>query len=336
VTVAKKAIDQTRSGLTVGYAGLGLYGDAPGSPRRQVHDGDTITVRAASVDPEDITGNFGVRFLGVDAPEISFPLPGESGFTALSDARWAEFLGDPFADHHGRFDPPLRSGLIEYLESRVGEGAAENHRKHAEAAEDALEEEVAKDLEALDKTPEAFRFFLVFAYEVMDRYGRFLCYINRLQPNPNEPEPRPRSYNERLLAAGMVNPYFIWPNVDPFRTAGSLVEAVVPPGGAAALASGHNALSEARASVRDARDELTGVFDGEDPLRLQPFEVRFLSRREPPNRWVIDLGKDDDVLIQPQEYHTLPNIEDRLFVPEEHVPLFVEKGWRRQAFPGDH
>jgi hypothetical protein len=122
----------------------------------------------------------------------------------------------------------------------------------------------------------------------------------------------------------------------PPRKAGSLVDAVVPPGGAADLASGHNALGEARAWVRDARDAPTGVFDEEEPLRLQPFEVRFLSRREPPNRWVIDLGKDDDVLIQPQEYHTVSNVEDRLFVAEEHVPLFVEKGWRRQAFPGDH
>jgi endonuclease YncB( thermonuclease family) len=329
--VAKKAIDQTRSGLTVGYAGLGLYGDAPGSPRRQVHDGDTITVRAASVDPEDITGNFGVRFLGVDAPEISFPLPGQNRFTALSNAGWDDFLRDPFADTHGSFEPALSSALVEYLEPRVGEETAKNHHRHAKAAEDALEEEVAKDLEALGKTPTTFRFLLVFAYEVMDRYGRFLCYINRLQPSADTPEPRPKSYNERLLAAGMVNPYFIWPNVDPFRKAESLVEAVVPPGGAADLASGQNALSEARGWVRDAREQEIGVFDGQDSLRLQPFEVRFLSRREPPNRWIIDLSRDDDVLIRPQEYHTVPNVEDRLFVPEEYVPLFVEKGWHRQT-----
>jgi hypothetical protein len=110
---------------------------------------------------------------------------------------------------------------------------------------------------------------------------------------------------------------------------------VVPPGGAAALASGQNALSEARGWVRDARDEGKGVFDAQDPLRLQPFEVRFLSRRQPPNRWVIDLSTDDNVLMQPQEYYRVTNVEDRLFIPEEYVPLFVEKGWRRQVLPGD-
>ncbi len=74
-----------------------------------------------------------------------------------------------------------------------------------------------EDIEALDQTEEEFRFFLAFAYEVMDRYGRFLCYVNREQRDAHHPEPRPRSYNERLLAAGAVIPYFIWPNVDPFK-----------------------------------------------------------------------------------------------------------------------
>ncbi|MGH3145637.1 MAG: hypothetical protein ACRDTR_07520, partial [Rubrobacter sp.] len=65
------------------------------------------------------------------------------------------------------------------------------------------------------------------------------------------------------------------------------------------------------------------------PLSLEPFEVRLLSRRRPPDRWVIDLGDEGDLLIPPQEYYTVPHAEDRLFVPEEYVPLFVEAGWRR-------
>ena len=59
-----KAIEQLPSGLIIGHAALGLHGGKPGSVRQQVHDGDTIIVRAP--------GNFGVRFLGIDAPEISF------------------------------------------------------------------------------------------------------------------------------------------------------------------------------------------------------------------------------------------------------------------------
>ena len=31
----------------------------------------------------------------------------------------------------------------------------------------------------------------------------------------------------------------------------------------------------------------------------------------------------------PQAYATIANPEDRLYVPSEYVPLFVEAGWRR-------
>jgi hypothetical protein len=35
------------------------------------------------------------------------------------------------------------------------------------------------------------------------------------------------------------------------------------------------------------------------------------------------------VLVPPQFYFEVANPEDRLFVPAEYVPLFVERGWRR-------
>jgi endonuclease YncB( thermonuclease family) len=317
-----KAVEQLGSGLTVGHAALGLHGEGVGSVRQQVHDGDTINVRA--------DGNFGVRLLGVDAPEVSIPLPSESRFVLLSDGRWEAYLSDPFAAGLPDFDPPLEPGLVEHLRSRAGAGATANHHRHAEAAEDAFEAEILADMETLGLSKEDFRFFLAFAYEVMDRYGRFLCYINREQRDPRRPEPRPRSYNERLLAAGMVKPYFIWPNVDPFLREPSISAAVIPPR-AARRVGGDNALGAAREAVRAARERGLGVFEAQDPLRLQPFEMRYLSRRRPPDRWVIDLGEDDDLLVAPQRYHEIPNPEDRLFVPEEYVPLFVEAGWRRAA-----
>ncbi|MBI5043300.1 MAG: hypothetical protein HZC10_05635 [Nitrospirae bacterium] len=312
-----KAIEQLKSGLTVGYAALGFHGGVAGSVKQQVHDGDTINVRTI--------GNFGVRFLGVDAPEISFTLPGENRFTGLSNNRWEEFLANPFGD-----DLSLSTGLLSYLQEKVGPGAAMNHHNHAEAAEDALEQELFKDLSVLGKSEEDFQFFLVFAHEIMDRYGRLLCFINRHQPDPSAPESRPATYNERLLKAGKVIPYFIWPNINPFRKQKSIVEAVIPLGKANDIANKEETLRSARQWLRDAREQKIGIFDVANPLRLLPFEVRFLAQRHPPNRWVIDLGKDDNILIKPQEYYTIPNVEDRLFIPEEYVPLFVEKGWQRQ------
>jgi hypothetical protein len=60
---------------------------------------------------------------------------------------------------------------------------------------------------------------------------------------------------------------------------------------------------------------------------LYPFELRFLAQRRAPNRWVIDLSQSDNHLLHPQEY-TIPNPEDRLYIPEEYLLLFKSKGWR--------
>ena len=325
-----RAIEQLGSGLRAGYAGLGMHGDEPGSVGQQVHDGDTLAVRLTGRDQQEEVGNLSVRFLGVDAPEVSFTLPDRPNvFVSLGNPSWEAYLENPLTDDFRR---ELGSSLAGFLEEKVGADAAGNHQRHAEAAHRALEQEILNDIEELELESEVFRFFFAFAHDVMDGYGRLLCYVNRYEPGWDG---SPSRYNERLLAAGMVTPYFIWPNTDPFRHAGSLIEAVPPPGGAAEQARRSRTLSQARDAVRNAREQQIGVFQGDDPLRLLPFEVRILGRREPPSRWVLDLSEENDVLIQPREYHRIPNPEDRLFVSEEFVPLFVEKGWRRQAFPGD-
>jgi hypothetical protein len=74
------AIDQLDSGLTIGRAQLGMHGSQLGTINQQVHDGDTVTSL--------LDGNVGVRFLGVDAPEVSFTLPGHEGFVRLSNPAW--------------------------------------------------------------------------------------------------------------------------------------------------------------------------------------------------------------------------------------------------------
>jgi endonuclease YncB( thermonuclease family) len=315
------AIEQLRSGLTIGHAQLGMHGSQQGTINQQVHDGDTVVSL--------LEGNVGVRFLGVDAPEVSFTLPGRDGFIRLSNPAWETFLSDPFAAALPPFDPPLSSELQAFVTTNVGQGAAANHARLGTAATDALRELVRADVAALGQTPATFRFFCAFAHEVMDGFGRLLCFLNRQQPSATEPAPRPRSYNERMLEAGWVTPYFIWPNIDPFRRHGSLIDAVLAPGTANTLADQPGALRVARGFVRDARTQQLGLFEAADPLRLLPFELRFLARRSPPERWVIDLGRNDDTLIPPQGYFQVANPEDRLFVPAEYVPLFIEKGWQR-------
>ena len=83
--------------------------------------------------------------------------------------------------------------------------------------------------------------------------------------------------------------------------------------------------------MKNARQRREGLFQAEDPLRLEPFELRILARRQPPGRWVLDLtNSTSGLLIHPADYPTIPNSEDRLFVPPEYVPLFVERGWRKR------
>jgi hypothetical protein len=43
------------------------------------------------------------------------------------------------------------------------------------------------------------------------------------------------------------------------------------------------------------------------------------------------LSKNDNLLIHPERYFQVPNPEDRLYVPEEFVPLFIETGWERES-----
>jgi endonuclease YncB( thermonuclease family) len=317
-----KTIESLPGGGTVGHVGLGMYGNQVGSVKQIVYDGDTLNVRAL--------GNFSIRFLGIDTPEKKIPLPDESQFTSLSNQRWIDFLTDPFVAGGPLSLSPFSSGLTTYLQNHCGNNVAVNHKKHADAAEDNLEALVQADLNVMGVSKEDFKFYLRFAYEIMDRYGRFLCYINRDQPDANVPSARPESYNVRMLEAGMALPYFIWPNINPWRAYGSILDAVLNPGTANTTAVADQKLNTARQAVKAARQGQTGIFEAADPLAIEPFEVRFLSRKQPPNRWVIDLSKNDNILVKPENYYTIPFAEDRLFIAPEHVKLFVDNGWQKQ------
>src|SRR5918911_4489853 len=238
-----KAIEQSRRGFTIGHAALGLFRNQQGTVEREVHDGDTVTVRAL--------GNFGVRFLGVDAPERSFPLPGTTTpFVDIADPQWTKALTDPFASDYRPFKPKLDPALEQHLRDASGPSTAPDHARLGRDALDALTRLVRADMQELGEDEESFRFFLAFAYQVVDGYGRMLCYLHPDQPRG---DPRKDSYNERLLQAGLVTPYFIWPNVDPFHRIASIEHAVVPPGRARELADATPKLRRAREWTRAAR-----------------------------------------------------------------------------------
>ena len=324
-----KAIESILDKVT-GHFGLGASANGVvDTPHKAVHDGDTFSVRAV--------GNFGLRFLGIDTPEISFQLPGKKPFTSIENADWERFLSDPFAAEYGAMllDPALAA----HLAAKVGAGCATNHAKHAKNAQAFLEQEVTSDIAAQALANASLRLFLRFATDVVDRYGRLLAYVNRDQ---QEAAGGPLTYNKRtplnailaysrMLQAGMALPYFIWPNINPFRQQSSLPDAVLEPGMAADVAQHESSLRGVRLSVAQARNDKLGVFAANDGLRLEPFELRYLAQRRRPNRWVIDLSSTGNLLHHPQRYFDIAKHEDRLYVSDDHVDMFVAAGWVKQG-----
>jgi endonuclease YncB( thermonuclease family) len=284
-----------------------------------IHDGDTLAVHLA--------GSTSVRFLGIDSAEISIDIAGVQGGNALNSPQWEAYLIDPFLQ--GTFG--LDADLVAHLRPRFGPGKGANHYFHADNARVALLAEVQADMQALGQNLDTYSYFIAFSFEVFDANGRFLAFINRNQPDDNNPGPRPLSYNERMLQQGAALPYFIWPNIDPFRRA-SLLDAVIAPGEANQVAQATPALARARTFVQQARANGTGVFNPANPLRFEAFEIRYLGRRQPPNRPVIDLSSNSDVILRPQSYFRIPNPEDRLFIPPAFIPLFVSRGWRLEGW----
>src|SRR5262249_51769338 len=215
-----KAVEQLQSGMTVAHAWLGAQANGSRmSVRQACHDGDTV-----SVDP---AGNIGVRLLGVDAPEVSFTLPNQPNtFTSIKSAGWTAFLTDPFAATLPPFVPALPPALVAALQSPLAPHRGPNHAAHALAPARELEKLAEAARTGAAETLETFKFFLAFAYDVIDRYGRFLGYLNHDLPSP----PRPRPYNERLLIGGAVAPHFLLPHIYPISKKPSLDKARPRPG----------------------------------------------------------------------------------------------------------
>lgn len=70
------------------------------------------------------------------------------------------------------------------------------------------------------------------------------------------------------------------------------------------------------------------VWDNNKPLKLLPFELRFLQRRQAPDRYVISLSSEEEPKIYPpKKYYQIPLEEDRFFIPYDYIPLFERRGY---------
>lgn len=317
-----KALWSNPAGLKMGSARYGFHGEHTGSVKQIVHDGDTVNVH--------LPNNLGVRFLGIDTPEVSFQFPGTSDFLSLTNPKWDEL----FTSGQWREGLVLDPGLMFDLAQRIGDGhgVAKNHAELADAGQKALEAIMLDDLALSGKTKEEFELFMAFAHEFLDSYGRLLCYLNSGEENFADPvvadQIKRKSYNERQLATGVAVPYFIWPNVQPFLGKKPFARENIEPVGFWKLIRAAGKLRAARNAVLAARDAGLGIFNPANPLRVMPFELRFLSRKKGPDRYVIDLSDEGtNILLKPENYYTVENAEDRLHIPPDYLPIFLAFGW---------
>ncbi len=302
-----------------------------GSVKQVTHDGDTIKV--------SVSGNFSVRFLGIDTPEISFELKGKNGFHHIGSINWINYLND-LRNTWTNIKQVLGIGLFNNISQKLDLGdVAINHSIHAKRAEDKLESLIEADIQFLGLDKNNMRFFLPFAYEILDGYGRLLSFVHPDLKNEainiqNKPD-RIASYNDRMLESGFSLPYFIWPNINPFRKESNVVAAVYnSPQELRSKIASDNTFGQARQHVKNSRASHTGVFEPDfhfegnqtGTLILEAFELRFLGRQSAPSRYFINLESDDNVLHKPTDYYQYYP-EDRLFIPQEFIPLFESKGW---------
>lgn len=315
-----KALQVIQGGLKLGTSIFGKHGNKAGSVNQIVHDGDTMSVL--------LDGGFGVRFLGIDTPEVSFQLPGSDSFIGLGNDKWNKF----FTTGNWKKDLDVGSALMKYLQKLIGEGAgvAKNHADLSKKAQESLESIVAGDVKLSGKTNDEFRFFMAFGLDFLDTYGRLLCYLNSDRSNfANQANANQSSYNERQLASGWAMPYFIWPNIQPFISIRPFEENNVRPKDFWKIVTKSKKLQTARKNVAQARKDKKGIFDKDKPLVLQPFELRFISRKKGPDRYVIDLGDEGGkTILKPEAYIKIKNLEDRLYVPKEFIPVFERFGWK--------
>src|SRR5262245_42845469 len=137
-----------------GHFKLGMWGAVRGTPAQNVHDGDTVGLNTAL--------DFSSRFLGVDAPEISFTIRTKDTFVGIGNDKWKVFWTSSEWKNL-----PIGAPLMQHLQGRIGDGTqvAANHERLARQAETTLTELIKADIAASGRSLDEFDFFLSFGYE---------------------------------------------------------------------------------------------------------------------------------------------------------------------------
>jgi hypothetical protein len=312
-----------------------------------IKDGDTVGIT--------FNGSIHSRFLNVDTAEKGLFLPDpviklltndelkqwKTPYRPINHARWVEYLEDPFNSTYTdstKYMEALGPDLVNYIKGRTGNDCARNHHEFASKASKTLSEKIKQDKKLIEIEGKKFGLRLEFSHEIFERYGRVLCHMSKAKlidgKMANEQE-SDLAYNEMLLATGNASPYFIFPNTDGFRNAFSekfsLLKSI-PDVNDNQVAfyqfmQDDTRLQKAIGLVREARKLPNSIWDPAKPLKLQPFELRYLQRRGPPDRYVMNLSSKEPKIYPSRKYYEIPLEEDRFYIPYDYVLLFKCRGY---------
>jgi hypothetical protein len=287
---------------------------------------NSFVARVNSRSPLNLDGSLrlemgGVRFVGLDVPfeRLRGPMASNRASTvAFDETFWdAKALAARLAAL-----PGLSSGLRDHLLTQFKSSDPAAWRRQLGLFASQIQDELEFDRQALKS--DALEVFITPADDAEP-----LAFVNRFQPDALEPALRPASYNQRLLRAGAVLPYFVWPHLEPFWSKArndGLAAAVIQPGQARLMADRSRVLRTLLADVHTARLEARGVYA--QTLGLAPFEVQFLLEGQPPSAAVIDLDGSQTTMLESQDYWHIAQPENRLFIPARHRHLFTDAGWQ--------
>jgi endonuclease YncB( thermonuclease family) len=181
----------------------------------------------------------------------------------------------------------LDGQLQKYLQPKLTKESIKTHKNLGFETKEYLESILEEDL------------VVSFDKEVFDRYDRFLVYLSAAKG---------KSYNLLLVQTGYALPYLIYPNTI------SLTEDEK---------WNYDKIEEIQKITIRAKKQNPGIWAHIDHILL-PMELRFLTRRELPQKYCADL--QDHLLYPPEHYFKIP-IENRLFFYPKDVILAIQHGF---------